>query len=267
MPHPPGGPAARPVTATQLADDLRRLGVREGSTVMVHTSLRSLGWVIGGTQAVLDALRDAVGTEGTLVMPTQSWQLCDPAFLRDAPEEWWPTIRDHLPLYDPEATPSQTMGAVAELFRTAPGAQRSPHPHRSITAVGPNAERIVARHPLDSPSGEESPLGALVELDAQVLLLGVSPAKITALHLAEHRARYPGKKTVPNGVATMSEGTRTWVTWEELDVDDGDFVDVAREFEAETGLVRRGPAGAADSQLLPMRPLVEFAATWFTAHR
>ncbi len=73
--------SAVPVNTEQLVAELRALGVHGGSTLMVHTSLRSLGWVIGGTQAVLEALRDAVGPDGTLVMPTQSWQLCDPAFL------------------------------------------------------------------------------------------------------------------------------------------------------------------------------------------
>ncbi|WP_041789703.1 aminoglycoside N(3)-acetyltransferase [Microlunatus phosphovorus] len=259
--------SAVPVNTEQLVAELRALGVHEGSTLMVHTSLRSLGWVIGGAQAVLEALRGVVGPHGTLVMPTQSWQLCDPAFLQEAPAEWWPAIRDHLPLYSPATTPSQTMGAVAELFRTTPGAHRSSHPHRSITAVGPRAERITARHRIDSPAGEESPLGALVDLDASVLLLGVTAAKATVLHLAEHRASYPGKRTVPNGVAMLVDGRRTWVTWEELDVHDHDFEEVAEAFAADTGLVRTGRVGEAKAQLLPTRPLVEYAADWFTTHR
>ena len=258
---------SRPVTTDQLVADLCALGVQAGMTLMVHTSLRSLGWVVGGPQAVLEALRDAVGPDGTLVMPTQSWQLCDPAFLKEAPAEWWPTIRDHLPLYNQATTPSQTMGAVAELFRTTPGALRSPHPHRSITAVGPRAARITARHRFDSPAGEESPLGALVDLDASVLLLGVTAAKTTILHLAEHRAAYPGKQTVPNGAAMLVDGRRTWVTWDELDVHDHDFEDVAEAFATDTGLVRTGRVGDARAQLLPARPLVEYAADWFSNHR
>ena len=130
-----------PVTRAQLTADLVRLGVEPGLTVMVHTSLRSLGWVVGGEQAVLEALRDAVGEAGTLVMPTQSWQLCDPAFLDITPAAWWPTIRDHLPVYSAELSPTRTMGAVAELFRTVPGTLRSAHPHRSISA-----KRAERRH-------------------------------------------------------------------------------------------------------------------------
>lgn len=263
----PDPPTSQPVTTQRLVTELRDLGLSPGATVMVHSSLGSIGWVVGGAQAVLAALREAVGPDGTLAMPTQSWQLCDPAFLEQTPSSWWPTIREHLPLYDPAITPSQTMGAIAELFHTTPGAHRSPHPHRSITASGPQAARITATHPLEAPVGEESPLAALVELDAQVLLLGVSAAKMTALHLAEYRSTYPGKRTVPNGVAMMVDGERQWVTWNELDVHDHDFVEVTEAFADETGLVRRGHVGEAQAQLLPMRPLVDYAASWFSTHR
>lgn len=256
-----------PVTAARITADLLALGVQPGSTVMVHTSLKSLGWVVGGAQAVLDALRQAVGDDGTLVMPTQSWQLSDPAFLKDAPEQWWPVIRENLPLFDAASTPSQTMGTVAELFRTTPGAQRSQHPHRSITAAGPHAARITARHDLASPSGETSPLRALLDVEGWVLLLGVTAAKATVLHLAEHRADYPGKTTVPNGVAAMVDGEREWITWDELDVHDHDFIRAAAAFAADTGLARTGRVGDAGAQLLPAKPLVEYAAQWFTRHR
>ncbi|GAA1293826.1 AAC(3) family N-acetyltransferase [Saccharothrix xinjiangensis] len=256
-----------PVTRSRLASDLGELGLSTGTTVMVHTSLKSLGWVVGGEQTVLDALRDAVGPSGTLVMPAQSWQLCDPAFLGQAPAAWWPTIRDHLPVYAPQVTPTRTMGVVAELFRTVPGTLRSGHPHRSISANGPHAVAITATHDLDSPVGERSPLKALYDLDASVLLLGTTPAKITALHLAEHRARWPGKHLVSNGAALIRDGHRTWVTWEELHVEDDDFIEAVDAFTAGGGRRHTAPVGDAPAQLLPVRALVDFAAPWFSAHR
>ena len=259
----------RPATAESLAADLARLGVRTGDILMVHTSLSALGYVAGGGQAVLEALRRAVGDEGTLVMPTQSWQLCDPAFLADpsVPKQWWPAIRDGLPAYDPARTPSRTMGAVAELFRTWPGTIRSAHPHRSIAANGPAAARITAIHDLDCAAGERSPLAALYDLDANVLLLGVDADKATALHLAEYRADYPGKHDVANGGPIVVDGVRRWESWQELHVEDHDFVEVADAFAAEHPQARSGPTGAATSRLLPMRPLIDFAAAWFTSHR
>lgn len=263
-----GRPAApRPVTRARLAADLTGLGLGPGSIVMVHTSLRSLGWVVGGEQTVLDALRDAVGVDGTIVMPAQSWQLCDPAFLQDQPADWWQTIRDNLPVYDPDITPTRTMGVVAELFRTIPGTLRSTHPHRSIAANGPAAATITAVHDLDSPAGERSPLRALYDLGASVLLLGTTPATLTALHLAEQRATWPGRHLVRNGAALMRDGARRWVSWDELWPEDDDFPDVVEAFTAGGGDCRAGTVGDALSQLIAVRPLVDFAADWFSAHR
>lgn len=258
-----------PVTRSSIAADLRALGVREGSTVIVHTSLSSLGLVVGGEQTVVEALRDVVGADGTLVMPTQSWQLCDPAYLNDSaiPREWWPAIRDHLPVYDPVVTPTRTMGAVAELFRKLPGTLRSSHPHRSFAANGPNAAKIVARHELESPVGEGSPLAALYKLRADVLLLGVGHEKNTALHLAEHRCDYPGKHLVRNGAALLVAGERRWTSWDELWVADDDFAEVGEAFGDDTGLERTASIGQAVGRLAQMQQLVGFAATWFPARR
>lgn len=257
-------------TRPSLVADLRRLGLRRGMTVIVHTSLSALGQVVGGEQTVLAALRDAVGSSGTLVMPTQSWQLCDPAFLNDptVPRELWPLIRDHLPIYDRWETPTRTMGAVAELFRKIPGSQRSSHPHRSFTASGPGARDVIARHDLDSPVGEGSPLSWLYEVGAYVLLLGVGHSKNTALHLAEHRCSYPGKHHVRNGAALLDEnGRRRWKYWDELSVSARDFEEVADAFDKDTRLQRSDRVARAPARLLPMVDLIDFAVGWFPGHR
>jgi aminoglycoside 3-N-acetyltransferase len=259
-----------PATISSLVAELQALGVALGDIVMAHTSMRAIGWVIGGEQAIVDALLQSVGPSGTLVMPTQSWQLCDPAFLGEdhVPENWWPIIREQLPAYEPAHTPTRTMGAVAELFRTYPGTMRSAHPHRSISANGLHAATITARHDLDCPAGERSPLAQLYDLNAKVLLLGVGPRKMTALHLAEYRARYPGKRDVPNGGPVLIDGRRVWETWEELDVYDYDFAAVTDDFaDHHPELVSAGTIAAAPSRLLSMSALIDHAANWFSTHR
>ncbi len=239
-----------------------------GSVVMVHASLSALGPVIGGAETVLLALLDVVGPTGTLVRPAQSWQLCDPAFLAEPgvrPADWG-FIRDNLPIYDPARTPSRTMGAIAELFRTWPGTVRSPHPHRSISASGPSAAAVVARHDPASPTGETSPLGRLYDLTAQILLLGVGFNKLTLLHLGEERADFPTKRLVANGCATTGARGREWLGWRELAVDDSDFEEVGAHF-AQTGLVRSGTVAKGAATLVPGPPLIDFAADWFTRNR
>jgi aminoglycoside 3-N-acetyltransferase len=261
--------ASEPVTRGRIAEDLAALGVEPGMTLLVHTSLSALGWVIGGEQAVIDALLDAVGEDGTVVMPTQSWQLCDPAYLNapEVPPPWWPVIRDHLPIYDPARTPTRTMGVVAELFRTLPETTRSGHPHRSFAAAGRQAARITQVHDLDSPVGERSPLRALYDLGAHTLLIGVGHDKSTALHLAEHRSAYPGKHAVRNGAPLLVDGARRWVAWSELWVAEDDFEDLAADFAAQTAQIRVGTVGHARAQLVAQRPMIDFATDWFEQHR
>jgi aminoglycoside 3-N-acetyltransferase len=257
------------VTHDTLSRDLAALGVAPGMVVLAHVSLSSLGCVVGGEQTVVAALRSALGDSGTLVMPSQSWQLCDPAYLADpaVPKEWWPAIRDNLPVYDAATTPTRTMGVVAEYFRGLPDTRRSGHPHRSFAAAGANAARITARHDLASPVGDGSPLRAMYELGGHALLLGVGHDKSTTLHLAEDRSSYPSKQRVRNGAPLMVEGVRRWVEFEELRVLDHDFEAVAAAFAADTGHLRGGKVGRADACLVPQRPLVDYAARWFRQHR
>lgn len=112
------------ITVDRLAADFRRLGVQEGMTLLMHSSFKSLGqWVAGGPVAVILALEQVLGEEGTLVMPTQSSDLTDPSGWSrpPVPEEWWPGIREHMPAYDPDLTPIRGMGIIPDCFRKQRG--------------------------------------------------------------------------------------------------------------------------------------------------
>ena len=257
-----------PLTRKALVADLRAAGVASGQTLMVHTSLRSLGYVIGGAQTVLEALIEAVGPEGTLMMPTQSWKNLDPAtgVHGNIPREWWPVIRAEYPAYDKRVTPTSTMGAVAEMLRAWPGALRSDHPARSVSALGQHAASLVFPHTLENIFGDGSPLGRLYELDGSVLLLGVGYDKNTSLHLADARARYPGKHTVTEHSAMLVDGHREWVAYETLYVDGEDFERIGAAFEAQNG-ARVGRVGEATARWMRMRELVDFAVGWIERNR
>jgi aminoglycoside 3-N-acetyltransferase len=260
--------AAGPFTRGSLAGDLAALGLPPGATVMVHSSLSRLGWVAGGAQAVVLALLDAVGPEGTVVVPTHSGHLTDPARWESppVPETWWSVIREETPAYDPRLTPTRSMGAVVECFRHLPGVRRSSHPTVSVAAHGPNRDRIVEEHSLAYGLGEDSPLARLYELDAFVLLLGVGHANNTSLHLAEYRADYPDKAWVTKASPVLVEGERQWAEWADLDPDDSDFDALGEAFGA-TGLETLGPVGGGTARLMRQRALVDFAVEWMSANR
>ncbi|OJU42238.1 MAG: AAC(3) family N-acetyltransferase [Microbacterium sp. 69-10] len=243
-----------------IIEGIRRLGIADGDDVLVHCSLSAFGLVAGGEQTVLAALQSAVGTAGTLFMPAQSWQLCDPDFLDDPalPAATRVAVRAALPAFDPVLTPTRTMGRVAELFRCQPGALRSRHPHRSFAGRGPAAAQVLADHAVEDPFGESSPLARLYDLGAKILLLGVGYDSCTALHLAEGRAR-TDVPLVRNGVAEIGgDGIRRWRTWDEPVVDDSLFPRIGAEFET-LAAVPVTRIGSAECRAVPLAPLVDHA--------
>ncbi|MER7333234.1 MULTISPECIES: AAC(3) family N-acetyltransferase [unclassified Micromonospora] len=256
-----------PHTAASLAADLRDLGVSAGDVLLVHSSMRSLGFVAGGPQAVVEALLAAVGPDGTLVVPTHTPENSDPAGWRNppVPESWWPVIRAHTPGFDPARTPSRWVGALAEVVRVWPGARRSDHPQVSFAALGAHAAEIVAGHRLDEALGERSPLGAAYRLDGKVLLLGCGYDSNTSLHLAEWRQSSP-PRTEEGASVRQPDGSSRWLTWTDVRTDEGDFGRLGAEFE-ETGAAVVGRVGESTARLMSQRALVDFATAWMAAHR
>ncbi len=254
--------ADTPRTRASLAADLRTLGVAAGDVLMVHVSLSSLGWVAGGPVAVIQALQDAVTPAGTIVMPTFSMHLTDPADWRRpaVPPSWWATIRSEMPAFNPALTPSRGMGRTAELFRTWPGARRSDHPHSSFAAWGRQAEFVTADHPLTFSLGNGSPLARVYDLDGRVLLLGTG--NNTSLHLAEVRAGE--QPTVSFSGPVLVEGERQWVTFDECDYNEATFPPMKAAFE-DSGAVTVGNVGSATAKLMSQRALVDFAVQRWTA--
>ena len=260
-----------PVTVDSLQADFAALGVESGMTLLVHSSMSAMGWVNGGAVAVIIALQEVLGSTGTLVMPAHSTGLNDPSGWENppVPRSWWHIIRETMPAYRPDLTPTRNMGVISETFRKQKGVLRSSHPHFSFCALGAHAEEITDNHSLAFGMGEESPLARIYDLGGHVLLLGVGYDRNSSLHLAEYRATYPTKRIVQEGAPICMSGVGTWTTFENVDLDASDFERIGDAFvnSGAGNVVRRGRAGLADCQLMPQREIVDFAVDWIEVHR
>ncbi|WP_035187189.1 aminoglycoside N(3)-acetyltransferase [Alteribacter aurantiacus] len=254
-----------PNTVESMIHGFQSLGIKKGDILIVHSSLSSLGWVSGGAQAVVEALIKTIGDEGTLVMPTQSGDLSDPMHwgAPAVPREWWQTIRDTMPPFDPHLTPTRSMGRIVEVFRTHPDVIRSYHPQHSFAAWGKQQD-WMKEHSLSFGLGPTSPLQKLYDHEAKVLLLGVGFENNTSFHLAEYMLHKPVEDV--SSAPVMIDGKRKWTSFEDVEHYEEWYIELGIAFEKNQP-VTTGKVGAATAKLFHVRNSVDFAKDWLLVKR
>ena len=216
----------------RIASDLRRLGLGAGDLVIVHSSLRAVGRIEPAADAMVEAFMEAIGPDGTLVVPTLI-----------------PALRGLRPMFERDVSPSE-MGLLTETVRKWPGAARSNHQTHSVAALGPLADEITKDH--ESAQGPNSPWGPkalgfgspwekLYERDAWVLLVGVGFNRCTILHHAQSK------------YMAAHEGVTKETPWPDFD-----FTQMGDHLES-LGLVHFGDVGNAKCRLSRARSIVNAA--------
>ncbi len=169
-----------------IVRDLRNIGIESGDVLLVRADCMRIGMVEGGVSGILDALLEAIGPDGTLVVPAFTkqfliWRM-DTSYVRD------------------QTTPS-TSGALTRLVLKHPGCVRSEHPTTSFAAIGNKAEAILAGHDGGAPA--YLPMRRIIELDGKMLVSGCAASNpgFTTVHYAQEVLGLSRRSVLRNRIA------------------------------------------------------------------
>jgi len=226
-----------------LKRDLKRIGIGEGETVLVHSSLKNIGYVKGGPDTVVDALLETVGTTGTIAMPAFSY-----CFLKEGTQP-----------FSLSETPSR-VGLITETFRKKEETLRSNHPTHSIAARGKHARLITENHKGLSPYNRKGPFGKLYQLNSKILFIGCGLAPNSTLHAIEDWAGLP-YLTPEKAIIKDKIGREKIVEVERTPSGHRDFYSgnnskIVKIFN-EYNLIKEGKIGKANVCLIEMKKLVD----------
>ena len=263
----------RPIlTHTRLVHDLSALDVGAGQIVMLHASVKSVGWIVGGPDVILHALREVLTPAGTLIMYV-GWA-DGTQDMDEWPLEEQHAYREECPAFDPATSRAvKEWSVLTEYLRTTPGALRSNHPEASVAAVGAQAKWLTESHPLQYGYGSDSPFEKLIQAGGKVLLLGSPLDSVTVLHYSENVARVANKLITCYQEPMLIDGQRTWVDIEEFDTSkgiapwpEGDYFEAILKAYIESREAGAGQVGSAQSYLLDARSLHTFAVQWMESN-
>ncbi|WP_354631250.1 aminoglycoside N(3)-acetyltransferase [Levilactobacillus brevis] len=243
---------------------LRDVGIEKGDTIIVHTSLKSFGWLVSGSRSVITALCKAVGDKGNIVMPSQTPELSDPKTWTEDPEpqEDWESIENKTLGYSERLTPVIGQSCVAEAFRHYPNVLRSNHPLDSFCAWGEKASWIVKSNAYDFPFGDEGVLGKLYSLGAKIVLIGTDFETNTSLHLAETRVNKEikiVKETAPVETGTLLLPCSEKIQFNNIELDTFDFSKIESAYLQVPGVEKKVELPKGSLRVFDMRNCVKFA--------
>lgn len=228
----------------KLETDLLTLGLRPGGVLMMHASLRALGWLPGGAEAVIQGLLSALGADGTLLMPALSYE----------------HVTRENPLFDVKNTPSN-VGILPETFRQRAGTKRSTHPTHSVCAVGPLAAALLDPHIEDTtPCGPNSPFHNLPHHNGQILMLGCGLEPNTSIHAIEEITAPPYLYAEPiDYTLVLEDGANILKTYTPHGFNGWDQRYERVQDLLSPSALKRGPVLAAEAWLIESATLWEAA--------
>lgn len=162
------------ITTEDLVQNLKAIGIQEGNTLLVHSSLSKIGFLQDGPKTLVDALLEVIGENGNLLMPTSPNNVYQLNYIQNTP------------YFDVKNSPSKT-GSITEYFRQLNGVVRSLHPTEPVSAIGPLADYFTKDHFNElTPYTKNSPFYKVAEKQGKILYIGVTLSMAgTSLHTLE----------------------------------------------------------------------------------
>jgi aminoglycoside 3-N-acetyltransferase len=248
------------VTLSECVTRFYEAGITAGDTVVVHGSLKRVGWISGGANTVLDALLHVIGPHGTVIVPAQYTANLDPGLLEPPVD---PNLAQHLRLSQPpfrnKATHLPTMGALTMAVQLDERSKMSDHPTCAVLSLGQHASWITADHPLTPAFGPGSPYDKARELNAKVLLIGVDYAVLSALHTVQVQTRRGPWVIHTASMGPLEAPYRT--EYLDLAYSTNGFNALGKAFE-NTHSVTMTPLGQAVMRSFLLNDLLGFAKIW-----
>ena len=165
-------------TKEDLMQHLKEMGFIGTESIMVHSSMKSIGNVEGGADMVVDVFMEYF-KEGLFMTPTHTWKQMSAEYN----------------VFDPVTEPA-CVGIIPNIFMKREGVVRSLHPTHSIAAFGKDAaEYIKGEENVTTPCAVGGCWERLRERSAKILLVGVTHARNTFIHAIEEVYDVPERLT------------------------------------------------------------------------
>ena len=217
------------LTKEDFKSAMIRLGVKKGMLLYVSASMEPFRYVVGGAQAILDALMELVGYDGTIVMAAPTYHLCDPIEISAVPRDRIEEARKNVHAFDKKLSVPSGVGEVPIQFMRNDAVLRSNHPMVSFLAWGKYAKLIVEKHPLHFGMNQDSPLGKIREYNGYVITIGNSYKDCEIFHLAQYATM---KSPIRVYTCPIDRGGSTsWIQLLDLELNKEGYEEIGQEME------------------------------------
>lgn len=240
---------------------LEQLGVQKGMLLIVDVDSTHIGYLNGGVQAMIEALMECVGYEGTIVVPAFTPQYKDPACQENKPpRQFWKDIREQALPFDRKLSEPSNADAFISQFLRNEAVLRSNHPLYSFAAWGKYAKLICDKHPLHFALGKDSPLGKIYEMNGYCVLLGCEYEACTMFHMAEYQDDIFPVKLVSAPIE--SNHRILWKDLLDIEQQTENFHEIGEVME-DRKIVKTAYIANSKCRLFSAREAVNLASTYF----